>query len=173
MRSSSSIVSVQTQTTLKLQPVQHLVIHLTQYLNTTFGDIAFFLATRYMQFLLSLLAPFQQWWACRRKHRWSVSTFTTMGSYVIATGEAATDYVISFHPPMMTTTPYPMNTSSKRGKHHAILRPWISTSQTACSSVSNSYIGDKKAHLHNTKQMQAIVRRGTDSHSPITTESLV
>jgi hypothetical protein len=39
--------------------------------------------------------------------------------------------------------------------------------------LPTSYIGEKEAHLHNTKQMQAIVRRGTDSHNPITTESLV
>jgi hypothetical protein len=80
MRSSSSIVRAQTQTTLKLQPVKHMVIYLTHHLNTTFEDIAFFLATRYMQFLLSLLASFKRLWACRRKHRWTVSTFTTMGS---------------------------------------------------------------------------------------------
>jgi hypothetical protein len=50
----------------------------------------------------------------------------------------------------MSTIPDPLNTASKRGKHHAILRPWIS-SQTACFSVPNSYIGEKDAHLHNMK----------------------
>jgi hypothetical protein len=108
-----------------------MVIYLTHHLNTTFEDIAFFLATRYMQFLLSLLAPFKQWWACRRKA--SMTRFNIyhhgLVHYCNRWGGDISHHFIS--PTNMSTTPYPMNTSSKTGKYHAILRPWISISQTA------------------------------------------
>jgi hypothetical protein len=34
------------------------------------------------------------------------------------------------------------------------------------SSLPKSYIGENPLRLHNIRQIQAIVQRGTDSHSP-------
>jgi hypothetical protein len=44
-----------------------------------------------------------------------------MGTYVVATGEAADGHIISFHSQMMSPLLYSKTTSSKIGKHHAML----------------------------------------------------
>jgi hypothetical protein len=124
-----------------------------------------------MHFLLSLLALFKQWWACRRKA--SMTRFNIRHHGLVSYCDRW-DGDKSHH----LTPPTNDEQDTLPNKHLIKDRqtlpycgPGSLPAKLQGYLLPTSYIGEKKAHLHNTKQMQAIVRRGTDSHSPISQQS--
>jgi hypothetical protein len=149
-RSPLWIVRASTQTTLKLQPVQHLVIHLTQHLNATFGDIAF-------SWRLDICTSFYHCWHRLNSGKHAAESIDDPFQHSPPWAhkllrQVRWRYITPIHFTHQWWARYP--TQWTPHQRRAETMPYCgpgSPTKLQGYLLPTSYIGDKKAHLHNVK----------------------